>query len=50
LPEISTRPNPLPPPPRESSYQPSPLPPLSDASGRSNADHWTRHPGVTTAH
>ncbi|KIM88584.1 hypothetical protein PILCRDRAFT_813547 [Piloderma croceum F 1598] len=50
LPEVSTRSNPLPPPPRESSYQPSPLSPLSDSSGRSNADHWIRHPGVTTAH
>jgi hypothetical protein len=50
LPEVSTRPNPLPPPPRESSYQPSPLSPLSDSSSRSNADHWIRHPGVTIAH
>jgi hypothetical protein len=50
LPEISTRPNPLPPPPRESSYQPSPLPPLSDRSVRSSSDHWTKHPGITTAH
>jgi hypothetical protein len=50
LPEVSTRSNPLPPPPRESSYQPSPLSPLSDSSGRSNADHWIRQPGVTAAH
>jgi hypothetical protein len=51
LPEVTTRSNPLPPPPRESSYQPSTLPPLSEPSGRSsNSDHWTRYPGVTTAH
>ena len=49
LPETSTRSNPLPPPPRESSYQPSLLPPLSDRSGRPS-DHWTKHPSITTAH
>jgi hypothetical protein len=48
LPEPTSRPNPLPPPPRESAYQPSPLTSLSD--GRPTSDHWTIHPSVTTAH
>jgi hypothetical protein len=50
LPDTLSRPNPLPPPPRESSYRPSTLPPLSDPGGRPTSDHWIKHPGVTTAH
>ena len=49
IPEPPSRPNPLPPPPRESSYQPAPLPSLSDPT-RSSSDHWTKYPGITTAH
>ncbi|TFK30840.1 hypothetical protein FA15DRAFT_662902 [Coprinopsis marcescibilis] len=40
--------NPLPEPPRESAYQPAPLPSLP-ANGRSN-DPWSKYASVTTAH
>ena len=49
IPEPLSRPNPLPPPPRESSYQPAPLPSLSEPT-RSSSDHWAKYPGITTAH
>ena len=49
IPKPPNRPNPLPPPPRESSYQPAPLPSLSDPT-RSSSDHWTKYQGITTAH
>lgn len=40
--------NPLPEPPRESSYAPAPLSTLK-SSGHS-ADYWTKYTGITTAH
>lgn len=49
IPEPPSRSNPLPPPPQESSYQPAPLPSLSDST-RPSSDHWTKYPGITTAH
>ncbi|TFK36904.1 hypothetical protein BDQ12DRAFT_736641 [Crucibulum laeve] len=42
-------PNPLPEPPRESPYQPAPLPPLTSTNGR--PDYWTtKYTGITTTH
>lgn len=43
--------NPLPEPPRESAFQPSPIARnLLDSSSTRSADYWTKYPGVTTAH
>lgn len=38
--------NPLPPPPRESTYQPSRLPALADRSSGSAAEYWTKYTSV----
>ncbi|KAK0198946.1 hypothetical protein F5146DRAFT_1131891 [Armillaria mellea] len=43
-----SRPNPLPEPPRESSYRPAPLDALLDSTATS--EYWTKFAGVTTAH
>jgi len=41
--------NPLPEPPRESTYQPAPLPPLKPAtSSRTSGDYWSKYTTVTT--
>jgi hypothetical protein len=43
--------NPLPEPPRESSYAPTPLPlVLTDTRSGHSVDYWTKFTGVTTAH
>ncbi|KDQ63349.1 hypothetical protein JAAARDRAFT_29372 [Jaapia argillacea MUCL 33604] len=44
-------PNPLPDPPRESTYHPSPLPTiLSDSEGGRSEEYWSKYAGLTTAH
>jgi hypothetical protein len=43
--------NPLPDPPRESTYQPAPLShPLFDPNSPRNSDYWSSHGNVSTAH
>lgn len=43
--------NPLPEPPRESSYEPAPLPPsILDIGSRRPTDYWTKYAGVATSH
>ena len=41
--------NPLPEPPRESSYEPAPLPSTRQGN-RHSSDYWTKSSGITTAH
>jgi hypothetical protein len=41
--------NPLPQPPRESPYEPVPLPPTKQRT-RHTSDYWTKSSGITTAH
>ncbi|KAJ3542011.1 hypothetical protein NMY22_g3666 [Coprinellus aureogranulatus] len=52
LPVLSRSPlakNPLPEPPRESTYQPAPLPPLKPATATvRTSDYWAKYAGVTT--